>query len=95
MYKIVKDGKVLTITDRLLRCKRQANGVNVIEDDGEGVIVNGTIYNLPGYETVVIEEPGDVRELIGEIQAGSATTEDVYMALAELGQLAAGGVDNG
>ena len=96
MYKITKEGKVLTVTDRLLRCKRQSNGVNVIDPEGEGVIVNGTIYNLPGYETAVIEDcSGDVRELIGEIQAGSATTEDICMALAELGQLVAGGADNG
>ena len=99
MYKITKDGKVLAITDRLWRCKMQTNGVPVVakEDDtnAPGVIVNGTIYNLPGYETAVIEEFSDVRALINEIQAGSATTEDICMALAELGQLVAGGVDNG
>lgn len=95
MYKVTKDGQILTVTEKLLWCRMQSNGVVVIDKDGEGVVVNGTIYNLPGYETAMVEEFNDVRGLIGEIQAGSATTEDVYMALAELGQLVAGGVDNG
>lgn len=99
MYKVTKDGKVLTVASRLTRCKMQSNGVAVIADDddktAEGIVVNGTIYNLPGYETAVVETFGDDRPLLGEVIAGSATTEDVYMALAELGQLVAGGADHG
>lgn len=91
MYKVMKDGKVLTIADRLLRCKRQSNGVNVIAGDGEGVIVGGTIYNLPGYETVVIEDvSGDIRKPIDDIVADGMTANDIYLALAELGELLGG-----
>ena len=96
MYKVTKSsGEVISIASRLVRCKDQPNGVKIIADDGPGIIVNGTFYNLPGCEAVTVEEFTDDRALIGEIQAGSSTTEDVYMALAELGQLVAGGADNG
>ena len=91
MYKVTKDGKVLTITSKLTHVKAQSNGVNIIDPNGPGVVIDGTIYNLPGYENVQIEEVMDDRYLINEIIAKSATTDDIYVALAELGNLIAGG----
>lgn len=93
MYKITKDGELLTITSKLLRCKRQSNGVIVLADDGDGIIVNGTIYNMPGYETVKVEDfSGDIRKPIDDIVADGDTANDIYLALAELGELIGGGM---
>ena len=93
MYKVTKDGKVLTIAAKLLRVKHQANGVNVIDPEGPGVIVGGTIYNLPGHETVTVEDcSGDVRGLLDEVVADGDTANDIYLALAELGELLGGGM---
>ena len=95
MYKVTKDGQVLTIATGLPRCKMQPNGVPVLDKDGAGIIVGGRIYNLPGYPAAAVEHTEDDRPVIGDIVADSAAANDIYLALAELGQLVAGGADRG
>lgn len=95
MYRVTKDGKVLTIASNLIRVTHQSNGVNIIDPNGPGVVVGGTLYNLPGYEYVQVEEINDVRQLIDEIAADSSTMSDIRMALVELASLIPGGTDNG
>lgn len=91
MYKVSKDGKTLTIASKLLHCRMQSNGVPVIDETGTGVIVGGTIYNLPGYETAEVEDlSNDIRKPIDDIVADGTTANDIYLALAELGDLVGG-----
>ena len=97
MYKVTKDGKILTVASELRCCKMQSNGVPILTDDkyAAGIVVDGKIYNLPGYETAIVERMDDDRPVIGDIMADSDAANDIYMALAELGNLIAGGADNG
>lgn len=97
MYKVTKDGEVLTVASELRRCKMQSNGIPILTDDKDaaGIVVDGKIYNLPGYETAIVDYMGDDRPVIGDIMADSDAANDIYMALAELGNIVAGGVGNG
>ena len=97
MYRVTKDGKILTVVSELQHCRMQSNGVPVRTDDenAPGIIVDGKIYNLPGYETATVEKMEDDRPVIGDIVADSDAANDIYMALAELGNIVAGGVNNG
>ena len=53
MYKVTKDGKVLTVVSELRHCLMQSNGVPIStkDENAPGIIVGGKIYNLPGYVT--------------------------------------------
>lgn len=90
MFKIIKDGKTLGVTDTLLRCATQKNGKTVIDANGPGIIWGGQIYNLPGHETVLVEQTHDVRLLVEEMIGESQTATDLMLAIAELGQIVGG-----
>lgn len=72
MYIVRQNDVVVGITDKVLRCKRQSNGVIIVASDGDGIIWDGTIHNLPGYAyDISLEEVTDLREII-KLQADSA-----------------------
>ena len=50
MYKVYKDDTLVAVTDKVLRCKAQENGVVIVAQDGTGIICDGLIHNLPGYK---------------------------------------------
>ena len=52
MYEIIKDGMTIASLDRLRYIKKASNGCFVFasEDTAQGIVVNGTPYNLMGRE---------------------------------------------
>lgn len=63
VYTVAKDGKVFAYRDALIWVRLAEPGVYITcgEDDGEGVLIDGTIYHvrgcpiLPGKETVTLD----------------------------------------
>lgn len=80
MYKLIKNGQVMAVKPTLLRCKLQSNGVIIIAPDGDGLIVDDTIYNLPGHEYLEVEEVADIRELLHE-QSEPLEAQLLYTAM--------------
>lgn len=81
MYKIIKDGKTIAITEKLNYIKLSSNGVYVSSDEREaqGVAHNNTPYNLigrapmEGCETVfVVEVDGGECIYTGDIKQTDA-----------------------
>lgn len=71
MYKVFKNDTLVAVTDKVLHCKAQENGVVIVAQDGAGIIWDGLIHNLPGYEyDISLEEITDLREII-DAQAGN------------------------
>lgn len=64
MYKIIKDGATLALTEAPNYVRRQKNGCFALceERDAQGIVHNGTVYHLlgrealEGQESVVLEE---------------------------------------
>lgn len=64
MYKIIKDGTTLAMTEALNYIKRQANGCYALcaAEEAEGIAHAGTVYHLlgrqelEGVETIVLEK---------------------------------------
>lgn len=74
MYKVFKNDTLVAITDKIMHCKTQENGVVIIAQDGPGIIWDGMIHNLPGYEYDIRLEPvTDVRDII-DAQAVAAVS---------------------
>lgn len=74
MYKVYKNGTLVAVTDKVLRCKAQENGIVVVASDGTGIIWDGLIHNLPGYEyDIRLEEISDMRDVI-DTQAATAVS---------------------
>lgn len=72
MYKVYKNDTLVTVTDKVMRCKAQENGVVIVARDGTGIIWDGMIHNLPGYECDIrLEEISDMRDVI-DAQAATA-----------------------
>ena len=72
MYKVYKNDTLVAVTDKVLRCKAQENGIVVVASDGTGIIWDGMIHNLPGYECDIrLEEISDLRDII-DAQAATA-----------------------
>lgn len=92
MYRIKKGDELLAVTAELTRCTMQENGTVKRDPNGAGIIYGGTIYNLPGYDTVTVERRDDARAVIDDLLNGSNTTEDIMLAIAELGSIVAGEV---
>ena len=63
VYTVAKDGEVFARRDALIWVRLAEPGIYLVcgEDDGEGVIIDGTIYHvrgctiLPGKETVTLD----------------------------------------
>ena len=74
MYKVYKNGTLVAVTDKVLRCKAQENGIVVVASDGTGIIWDGLIHSLPGYEyDIRLEEISDMRDVI-DTQAATAVS---------------------
>lgn len=74
MYKVFKNDTLVAVTDKVLRCKSQENGIVVVASDGTGIIWDGMIHNLPGYEyDIRLEEISDMRDVI-DTQAATAVS---------------------
>lgn len=74
MYKVYKSDTLVAVTDKVLRCKTQENGIVVVASDGTGIIWDGMIHNLPGYEyDIRLEEISDMRDVI-DTQAATAVS---------------------
>lgn len=74
MYKVFKNGTLVAVTDKVLHCKAQENGVVIVAQDGTGIIWDGMIHNLPGYEyDIRLEEISDMRDVI-DTQAATAVS---------------------
>ena len=72
MYKVYKNDTLVAVTDKVMRCKEQENGVVIVARDGTGIIWDGMIHNLPGYECDIrLEEISDMRDVI-DAQAATA-----------------------
>lgn len=75
MYKVYKNDTLVTVTDKVMRCKAQENGVVIVAQDGTGIIWDGLIHNLPGYEyDIRLEEISDMRNVI-DTQAATAVSQ--------------------
>lgn len=80
MYKIIKDGTTLAMTEAPNYIKRQANGCYAIcaAEEAEGIAHAGTVYHLldrpelEGVETIVLER-SDGGAMLAE--AGQATED--------------------
>ena len=74
MYKVFKNNTLVAVADKVMRCKTQENGVVIVSQDGPGIIWDGMIHNLPGYEYDMRLEPvTDVRDII-DTQAATAVS---------------------
>lgn len=74
MYKVFKNDTLVAVTDKIMHCKVQENGVVIVSQDGPGIIWDGMIHNLPGYEYDIRLEPvTDVRDII-DAQAATAVS---------------------
>lgn len=74
MYKVYKDGTLVAVTNNIVRCKAQRNGVVIVAENGPGIIWDGMIHNLPGYEyDMRLEEITDLRDII-DTQAATAVS---------------------
>lgn len=74
MYKVYKNDTLVAVTDKVMRCKAQSNGVVIVSQDGSGIIWDGMIHNLPGYEYDMRLEPvSDMRDII-DAQAATAVS---------------------
>ena len=99
MFKIFANGKLIAYCDKLRYIKKNpASGAYIAapEIESEGVAINGTIYNLPGKEsiagaeTVIISE-GDISEDILQMQNAATESElinsIVFCTLTETGTI--------
>lgn len=74
MYKVYKNDTLVAVTDKIMHCKAQENGIVVVSNDGTGIIWDGMIHNLPGYEyDMRLEAVTDVRDII-DAQAATAVS---------------------
>lgn len=91
MYRILKDGACLGLTEKVNYIRIQENGCFTLcpERDASGIVFEGKVYNLlegelPGAEgTVVLEEADSGREILKNIECGSM----MFVLLAEGGSL--------
>lgn len=99
MYRILKNGELLALTDKLDFCRPQPNGIPVLtdEDHAQGIVVNDSIFHLQylppweGMETVSCEwfdGPAKLDAITAEGAALAQASAD--MPRATVGVLAGG-----
>lgn len=91
MYKIIKDGVLLAMTEAPNYIKRQENGCNVLCDatEAQGIAYGGKAYHimgrpeLPEAEAIRLEETDTGAELVKATEASGI----MFVALAETGTI--------
>lgn len=85
MFKIIKDSEVIADQAALQWVKRQENGVFVrcTADEGQGILVNDTIYIVRGKPAVEGYDTVDVVEVQGQA-AGDNRMKDMEAQLAAI-----------
>lgn len=91
MYKIIKDGTLLAMTEAPNYIKRQENGCNVLCDaaEAQGIAYGGKAYHimgrpdLPEVETIILEETDAGVEVVKAAEAGGI----VFVTMAEAGSI--------
>lgn len=56
LYKIKSGENVIGTTEKLTHCRKLPNGTVSIDETGDGIVFQNTIFNIEGYDTVTIEE---------------------------------------
>ena len=98
MFKIMKEGAVIGMTEKPTYIRQSPNGCYVLcqEPDATGVAFNGTAYHLlgrdalEGAETVMLEEADAGTEILAARQAqedadGMLVDQEYRLTLLELG----------
>lgn len=91
MYRIIKDGANIGLTENLNYIKQAENGCYVLcpEHDASGIVFAGTVYHLlgretlDGVETVSLEETDAGTEITKSNEAGGI----VFVTMAEAGNI--------
>mgnify|MGYP000066744587 FL=1 len=91
MYRIIKDGANIGLTENLNYIKQAENGCYVLcpEPDASGIVFAGTVYHLlgrdtlDGAETVSLEETDAGTEITKSNEAGGI----VFVTMAEAGSI--------
>lgn len=91
MYRIIKDGANIGLTENLNYIKQAENGCYVLcpEHDASGIVFAGTVYHLlgrdtlDGAETVSLEETDAGTEITKSNEAGGI----VFVTMAEAGSI--------
>ena len=91
MFRIIKDGASIGLTENLNYIKQAENGCYVLcpEPDASGIVFGGTVYHLlgrtglDGVETVSLEEADGGMEIIKATEAGGT----VFVTMAEAGNI--------
>lgn len=91
MFRIIKNGASIGLTENLNYIKQAENGCYVLcpEPDASGIVFGGTVYHLlgrtglDGVETVSLEEADGGMEIIKATEAGGI----VFVTMAEAGNI--------
>lgn len=91
MFRIIKDGASIGLTENLNYIKQAENSCYVLcpEPDASGIVFGGTVYHLlgrtglDGVETVSLEEADGGMEIIKATEAGGI----VFVTMAEAGNI--------